>query len=91
MTGLKSLNLDDEGVTMVIDETLLAELKKKTMLKAYNLTKATASLLELISKNNMSISALRNILKGNQLPSDEPFDNVLHADVSFIETVGLYL
>ncbi|KAG1037809.1 hypothetical protein G6F43_012780 [Rhizopus delemar] len=76
MTGLKSLNLDDESITMVMDELVLAELKQKTNLKAYNLTKATASLSELISKNNMSISALRNAIKTNELP----FDNVLHVD-----------
>ncbi|EIE88823.1 hypothetical protein RO3G_13534 [Rhizopus delemar RA 99-880] len=80
MIGLKSLNLDDEGVTMVMDEPVLAELKQRTNLKAYSLTKATTSLLELITRNNMSISALRNAIKSNRLPSDEPFDNVLHAD-----------
>lgn len=91
MTGLKTLNLNDEGVAMVIDETLLAELKQKTSLKAYNLSKATTSLLKLISQANTSISMLRNVIKSYELPSDEPFDTVLHADVNFIETVGLYL
>ncbi|KAI8385789.1 hypothetical protein BD560DRAFT_322148, partial [Blakeslea trispora] len=80
MTGSKTLNLDDEGVAVIVDETLLAELRQKSNLKKYSLSKATSSLLKLVSQADTSISVLRNVIKSYELPSDESFDTVLHAD-----------
>ncbi|KAG1413653.1 hypothetical protein G6F58_007371 [Rhizopus delemar] len=90
MTGLKALNIGDECVAVVIDESALVELRQKTSLKPYSLSIATASLLELISKDNTSLLVLIDIIKSYQLPTNEPFDSVQHTDVTFIETIGLY-
>ncbi|KAI8373408.1 hypothetical protein EDC96DRAFT_572621 [Choanephora cucurbitarum] len=80
MTGFKTLNLDDEGVAVIVDETLLAELKQRPNLKSYSLSKATNSLLKLISQANTSILVLKNVIKSYELPLDEPLDTALHAD-----------
>ncbi|KAG1141130.1 hypothetical protein G6F37_008515 [Rhizopus arrhizus] len=90
MTGLKALDIDDEGIAVVMDESVLAELRQKTSFKPYSLSIATASLLELISKDNTSLLVLRDIIKSYQLPTSELFDLLQHTDVTFIETVGLY-
>jgi hypothetical protein len=87
-TGQKSLYLDDEGVFLVMKK---GELKNETNLKEYNLTKATATLINSIILRTKSIIGSRETVKGHKLPPGDSYDHGIHADMTFIENIRLYL
>jgi hypothetical protein len=74
-----------------MDEDTLNELKRKTSLAVFPLTSAAKTLLDSIGEAIPSPATVRNIIRNYQLPTNEVFDTIAHADVNFIETVGLYL
>ncbi|GAA5814989.1 hypothetical protein MFLAVUS_008493 [Mucor flavus] len=91
MTGLRAVNLEDDGVKEVLNGSLFDDLKQKSEMKACILSSNTQSLLAIINQSNISFLKMRKSIKCFVSSLDEEFDPVEHADINFIETTGLHL
>lgn len=91
ITGLQILYIDDDGVKIMMDNELLEDLRQQTTLESQYLSSPVTHLLTSLNQANRDFYTYRSIIKRFNLPENERFDIVTHADLNFVETIGNHL
>lgn len=91
ITGLRILYIDDDGVKIMLEKELLEGLREQTTLESQSLSSSVTLLLTSLNQANRGFYTYRSIIKRFNLPENERFDIVTHADLNFIETMDNHL